>query len=270
MELVRDFKNLKTMKTVLKIKTWCTISFGIIFLLLFFSCEKPGDCFESTGNIIKKDVAISSFTKLEVHRGIAVEITQGTNYGLQIEAGENQIGNINITQNGNTLKLEDNTSCSWLREYGSVKIYVTAPNIEEIYSKTDRNISSNGVLNYPNLWLKAFDKEGDNQDEAGTGDFILNLNCNQFNIDSNTLPRFIISGNVTNATFNIWANDCRIEAQDLTIQNFAFYHRGSNDMIVKPMVSITGTLVSSGNVICKNHPPTVNVQVNYTGRLIFD
>ena len=259
------------MKIVSKIKAIFKITLGCVLLLCgLFSCEKPSDCFDSTGNIIKKDVVIEPFTRLEVHRGVAVVLKQDANYSLQIESGENQIGNINISQNGNTLKLEDNTSCNWLREYGTTTIYISAPNIEEIYSKTDRNISSNGVLNYPNLWLKAFDKEGDGLEGAGTGDFILNLNCNQLNVDCNTLPRFILSGNAVNARFNIWANDCRIEAQDLTIQNFAFYHRGSNDMIVKPMVSIAGTLVSSGNVISKNHPPTVNVQENYTGRLIFE
>jgi hypothetical protein len=88
----------------------------LLLLTLLFSCEKPSECIESTGEIVTRDVPISAFTRLEVYRGIAVQITEGANYSLQIKSGENLIDNVEVKQEGQILKLKDNTSCNWLRE----------------------------------------------------------------------------------------------------------------------------------------------------------
>jgi hypothetical protein len=41
-------------------------------------------------------------------------------------------------------------------------------------------------------------------------------------------------------------------------------------MIVRPTESITGKMVSTGNVILKNNPPIVDVQQLYHGRVIYN
>jgi hypothetical protein len=149
----------------------------LLFIYIFLnSCEKPSDCIESSGTIIIKDIPVTNFKKIKVYRGIEVIITQGTEYKVQIVAGENFIDNIEVNQNGDQLIFKDNTSCNWVRDYGQTKILVTTPTLEEIYSKTDRNISSNGVLSFTNLTVLSLDKDADGESGAGTGDFILNIN----------------------------------------------------------------------------------------------
>lgn len=246
---------------------------NILILLFFFgliSCEKPSECIESTGDIITKDVTVTPFTRVEVHRGIAVEITQGTDYKVQIKTGSNLMDNIKVTQSGNSLILEDKTTCNWLREYGQTTVYITAPNIEEIYSKTERNISSNGVLNYNSLHFISLDTNGDHLEGAGTGDFIFQMNVNQLTVDTNNVSRFFLSGTCQYAYLHFWAGDSRIEAPNLTAQIIDVYHRGSNDMIIKPIQSLTGTMNSTGNIILKNNPPVVNVQQLYQGHIIYN
>jgi hypothetical protein len=238
-------------------------------LILFISCEKPSDCVETTGNIISKQVDITTFTRLEVYTGIEVIITQGTQYKLQIQTGENLMSNIEVTQEGTVLKLKDNTTCNWVREYGQTKIYITTPKIDEIYSKTDRNISSNGVITF-DLKVIAFDKNADGSEGAGTGDFYFTVNNNIVDIEHTNVSRFYLSGNTTTLLANFYAGDGRIEAQDLIAQNVSVYHRGSNDMIVKPIQSITGKMVSTGNVILKNNPPIVAVEQLYQGHIIYN
>jgi Putative auto-transporter adhesin, head GIN domain len=240
--------------------------FGLFFV--FISCEKPSECIESSGKTITKEIAVSAFNRVEVYRGIELIITQGADYKVEIETGENLIGDIEVTQSGNILKLIDNSTCNWVRQYGQTKVKITAPNIEELYSKSDRNIRSNGILNYPILRLFSLDKDGDGKDGAGTSDFILNLNTTELVIQTNTVSRFFISGEASFANFNFYAGDPRIEAQNLTVQNMTIYHRGSNDMIVKPTQNISGKLLSTGNVILKNNP-TNNTLVSYfTGHVI--
>ena len=240
------------------------------FLLVFISCEKPSECYESTGDMVTRLIPVNPFTRIKVYQGIAVVITQGPVYKVEIKSGSNLIDNVSVTQNDNQLVLTDNTTCNWLREYGQTTVYITTPNLEEIYSKTDKNISSNGVLTFPIIKIYALDKNGDGEDASGTGDFYLAINNNQLVIENNNVSRYFISGTTNSAQFNFWAGDGRIDATDLTIQNINVYHRGSNDMIVRPIQSITGKMVSTGDVILKNNPPIVDVQQLYQGHVIYN
>lgn len=242
----------------------------VIYVLVFISCEKPSECFESTGDIVTQTIAVNAFTKIKVYHGIAVVVTQGLPYKVEVQSGSNLINNIEVTQVDNQLIFKDNTTCNWLRDYGQTTVFITTPNLQEIYSKTDRDITSNGVLTFPVLRLFALDKDGDGENAAGTGDFYININNSQLVIENNNVSRYFISGTTNEALLNIYAGDGRIDASNLTAQNIKVFHRGSNDMIVKPMQSITGKMVSTGNIILKNNPPIVNVDQLYQGHVIYN
>jgi len=246
----------------------CCLIIGL--LLIFISCEKPSECIESTGSTVKKTFLVNPFARIKVYRGIAVVITQGTDYKVEVQSGSNIIDNIAVNQVDDQLIFKDNTTCNWLRAYGQTTVYITTPTLSEIYSKTDRDISSNGVLTYPVLNLFALDVDGDGEDAAGTGDFHLTINNSQLVIQNNNVSRYYISGTTTDAVLDFWAGDGRIEAGDLTAQTIEVYDRGSNDMIVKPMQSITGKMVSTGDIILKNNPPIVNVEQLYIGHVIYN
>ncbi|MDI1318145.1 head GIN domain-containing protein [Flavobacterium sp.] len=241
----------------------------IVLFLVFASCEKPSDCIESLGVTVTKDVPVTAFKRIKVFKGIEVVITQGANYQVQIQAGSNFIDNVQVKQIGDQLIFKDETSCNWVRESGQTKILITTPTLEEIYSKTDRNISSNGVLSFPNLVITAFDKDADGESGAGTGDFLMNLDTNSITINNNNVSRFFLSGQTNTASFNFYFGDGRIEAENLIAQNITVYHRGSNDMMVFPIQSITGVLNSTGNLVLKNVPPLVEVQQLYNGSVVY-
>ena len=240
------------------------------FLLVFISCEKPSECYESTGDMVTRTIPVNPFSRIKVYPGIAVVITQGVEYKVEIKSGSNLIDNVSVTQNDNQLVLTDNTTCNWLREYGQTTVYITTPNLEEIYSKTERNISSNGVLTFPTLRIFALDKDADGEEGAGTGDFNIAVNNNQLVIENNNVSRYYISGTTNEANLNLYAGDGRIDASSLTAQTIKVYHRGSNDMIVRPMQSITGKMVSTGDIILKNNPPIVEIQQLYQGHVIYN
>lgn len=244
------------------------IIIGLFFIL--FSCSKPSDCIESVGGKVLKNFDVTPFTKIFVNRGIEVIIKQGATYKVTVATGENLIDDIQVTQDATTLYLKDNTTCNWVREYGQTKVYITAPNIENIYSKTERNISSDGVLTFPILRFYAFDQESDGFEGAGTGDFYFIVNNSQVVVESNNVARFFISGVTNEALFNFYSGDSRIEAQNLFAQNIKIFHRGSNDMIVRPIQKIEGKLISTGNIIVKNNPPINTLQSLYTGQIIYN
>jgi hypothetical protein len=241
----------------------------IVLFTTLFACEKPSDCIESSGKTVTKEISIQPFKKIKVYKGIEIILTQGLDYKVEIVAGENFIDNIEVKQNGDQLIFKDQTSCNWVRQYGQTKILVTTPTLEEVYSKTDRNISSNGVLTFENLSFISFDKDADGESGAGTGDFILNIDNANLQIHNNNVSRFYISGKTQNASFNFYFGDGRIEAANFEAQFMQVYHRGSNDMIVKPIQGVTGILNSTGNLILKNVPPIVEIEELYQGRVIY-
>jgi hypothetical protein len=245
----------------------CICFLLVVFLLI--SCEKPSDCIESSGATVLKEIPVTAFDYIKVYRGIEVIITQGNEYKVQIQAGENFIDNVEVKQEGTKLIFRDEASCNWVRAYGQTKILVTTPELKVIYSKTDRNISSNGIVTFDNLQCIAFDKDADGEEGAGTGDFILEINNSRLIIEANSLARFYIKGQTEEASFNLYNGDGRLDASNLTVQRLTVFHRGSNDMIVRPIESVTGKLVSTGDVVLKNNPPLNTLESLYQGTVIY-
>ncbi len=233
--------------------------------ILIISCSKPSDCIESTGEIITKtvDVSATAFTKIKFYKGISVILTQGLVPKVEIKTGENLISDIEVRVSDNMLIIKDNTACNWVREYGQTVVYITASNITDIISKSEKGITSNGLLTYPNLRLESMDIS----DGAGTGDFDLQINNNQLIIESNNVANFHISGQTIDFSVNFYEGNGRIEAANFLAQNIKLFHRGSNDMILNPQAKIAGEMFSTGDVLCKGRPAINAVVSHYIGKL---
>jgi hypothetical protein len=243
------------------------IIFILTVFLLFISCSKPSDCIESTGAIITKDFDAKDFNKIYVHKGIGLVITQGTAFKVVVETGENLMDDISVTVSDSTLVLRDNTTCNWVREYGHTTIFVTTPSLDylDINSRTERDITSNGVLTYPILRLIAIDlAEG-----AGTNDFHIQVDNYQTVIENNNVSRYYISGQTDEVLLNFYDGHGRFEGENLIAKRIKVFHRGSNDMVVHPIDSIYGKMVSTGNIILKNVPPIVDVEALYQGHVVY-
>ena len=49
------------------------------------SCSKPGQCIESTGEIISKEFNVASFDKIKVFRGISCVVSQGNIQKIEVK-----------------------------------------------------------------------------------------------------------------------------------------------------------------------------------------
>jgi len=245
------------------------ITYILVFgLFLACSSENASDCFQTAGKIIQQEVNVSNFEKILVNRDIELIISQGAEQYIAIETGENLLNDVEVIVVGNELQLTDNNTCNFVRDYGITKIYITAPNVTEIRSSTQYEISSQGVLNYNNLRLISEDFL---EPEAFTvGDFRLNINSDKLDVVANNLSSFYISGTVENLYVGFFAGVGRFEGRNLVAQHVDIFHRGSNNMIVNPQQSISGELRGVGDVIAVNQPPIVTLEQFYTGRLIFE
>ncbi|WP_445732318.1 head GIN domain-containing protein [Mariniflexile sp.] len=243
---------------------------NIFILILLFSCnsENAGDCFQTTGTVIEQEVSVPVFDKILVNRDIELIIKEGVEQKVVVETGKNLLNDVKAIVVDGKLILTDNNSCNYVRTYGITKVYVTAPNITEIRSSTQYEVRSDGVLTYPSLTILAEDYNA--PDTFTNGNFRLQIDNNSFSAVFNNISNCFVSGKTTDLNITLAAGTSRFEAQNLMAQNVVFWNRSSNDIIVNPQQSLIGAISGTGNVIAITHPPIVNVEQLYKGKLIFN
>ncbi|GGD45504.1 head GIN domain-containing protein [Muriicola marianensis] len=252
----------------MKSKGYRLITAFLGFLLLGCNGENVPDCFQNAGDIIREEVALPSFRKITVFEGIQLVLSSGPEQKVIIETGEFLRKEVTARVEGDRLVLRNENNCNLFREYGITRVFVTAPEIDEVRSSTGWPVSSEGVLDFTNLALIS---ESFNNPETETtdGSFDLELDVQQVSIVANGIAYFRLRGNAERFNATIAAGDSRIEAEELTAREVALNHRGSNDMLVNPQTELSGVIRGTGDVLSYNRPDSVSVEILYKGKLIF-
>ena len=242
----------------------------ILISIFLFACdsEDAGDCFQTAGGLVVEEIEVSSFANILVNHDIEVVLKQDNEFRVIVETGKNLLNDVVVEVVENELQLTDNNGCNFVRDYGITKINVYAPDINRIRSSTQYDISSDGILAYSDLTL--ISENFNSPDSFAVGDFRLQIDNTRLAIISNNISAFYISGAVENLNLRFFAGSSRFEGADLMAQNIEIYHRASNDMIVNPQLSISGEILSTGDVRALNEPPNVDVVELFNGRLIFE
>lgn len=239
--------------------------FTIVLMLMLISCssELMPACYREAGNEITVSQEVPFFDRIHIGEGVELVVKQGSEVAVTLSAGENVMDEMEATVSDSILYVKNHLECS-LGTVQPVRATVTVPDLKKIYSASQFNVSSAGVLNFPALSLQQglFGKTASNI-------FTLQVNCNQLIVENNNTTIFRINGNVSQLNVAFYGGDARFEGANLTAQYVHVFQRSSNDMILKPIHKIEGDIYSNGNLILKNHPTTVNVIQHYTGRIIY-
>lgn len=237
------------------------------FILIGIVSCNPKDCFESTGTIIQKEITVPFFDKINVGNEVSLVIKQGNTQKVILETGDNLISDVTVEVINGKLFITDNNSCNLTRDYSVTKIFVTAPNITEIRSNTARNITSNGVINYPNLTLISEDFI---EDALNIGDFNIHIENQSIKIISNGSSIFTLKGTTNSLIIGFYSGSSRFIGSDLLATNVLIVQKSTNDMLIHPINRLEGDIFSIGDVISYNHPNINTITTHYTGRLIFN
>ena len=238
--------------------------------LLFLECngDNVPDCFQNAGELIRDEVSLPGFEKITVFENVELILSEGPVQQVVIETGKFLRSEITAEVEGDRLVLRNTNNCNLFREYGITKVFITAPNINEIRSSTGWPIRSEGTLTFPELQLIS---ESFNNPETETtdGSFDLDLATQNLTLVANGIAYFQLRGSTQRFSANIAAGDSRIEAEEFIAQEVVINHRGSNDMLVNPQQILRGVIRGTGDVLSFNRPDSVAVEELYRGRLIF-
>jgi len=243
----------------------------ITLIVLFSSCnsEDANDCFQVEGKTIIQQIVLEDFNEINVYGGIKLFLTYGETQRVELETGENLANDISFELEANQLKIRNHNTCNFVRNYGVTKVFVTLPDLKYLRNGSQFAIESTNLLNFEDITLVSEDANGEG-DFYTNGNFKLQLNSNKITIVNNNLSNYVLSGEVENLQVGFFNGDGRFEGENLVAQHVNVYHRGSNKIIVNPQQSLTGELVSTGDLISKNTPPEVEVEELYTGKLVFE
>ncbi len=237
------------------------------FLLLSCNSENSNNCFQKAGAIIQTEVEVTTFDKVTVHERIELIITQGNQQKVIVETGENLLNDISVEVINNELILTNYNTCNFIREYDLTKVYITSPNLTTIRNASEYNVSSNGVLTYPSLYLRS---SGEKSDYLSIGDWHLTIKNDNLRIWSNGIANFYLEGTTNNLDLSFSDGDTRFEGKELIAQHVKVRQVSSNDMLIFPVQSLTGSIHSMGNVISFNKPKSIEVEeLSDYGKLIF-
>ncbi len=239
----------------------------ILIVLVSCNIDNVSDCFQSTGSIISTEIQVEPFTKIRFENDISLILTQESIQQVIIETGENLINNIQVKVENGVLILQDNNSCNLAREYGVTKAYVSVPNLTEIRNSSSSDVTSNGVLNFPYLTLVS-NTTGNIEGVKKSGDFILQVLCEKFNVSANGQSIFYITGEAKNAYLSFSDEWPRFEGENFKIDTLSFFQRSATYMKVSPQKKVSGEIRGVGDVILVNRPDIIEVEDFFTGRLI--
>ncbi|NBL63831.1 DUF2807 domain-containing protein [Flavobacterium sp. NST-5] len=238
------------------------ILLSFIILLSCNSENAPG-CFKTAGKNITQQIAVENFNKINISEGIELVISQGNEISVAIKTGENLLENISAEVIDNQLFIKNNNSCNWIRNYNSTTVFVTVPNLDNIYSASQFSVRSQGILEFPQLSLQS-----GMFSHTASGEFQLNVKCNVLTIEDNKSSYFNISGETIDLNVNFYDGNARFDGENLVAKNVNCFQRSSNDIVVNPSDKVQGTIYSTGNIILKNLPPIIQVEELYQGRVI--
>ncbi|WP_456420537.1 head GIN domain-containing protein [Lutibacter sp.] len=236
--------------------------------ILLISCNKENvnNCLQTAGEIVQQEITVDTFDKILVNKRVELIITDGPIQKVVIETGKNLLPDIEVKVENKQLILTNNNTCNIFRDYGLTKIHVTSPNINTIRNASEQRVISNGTLTYPLLYLRS---SGEKKKFLATGDWHLTIENEKVIVWGNGVANFYINGSSNNLDIGFTDGDTRFEGENFIVQNIDVKNVSSNDIIIYPVQSLTGSIHSVGDVISYNKPPIVDVEILSEGKLIF-
>ena len=243
--------------------------FYILVVFIFTSCndENANNCFQFAGEITQVEIELPLFEKVVVHERIELIITEGPEQKVIIESGENLLPDITAEVINNELVLTNYNTCNFFREYDLTKVYVTSSNLKTIRNASEYNVSSNGALTYPSIYLRS---SGEKSEFLAVGDWHLNIQNENVKIWGNGISVFYLKGTTNNLDLSFSDGNTRFEGKEFKAQHIKVRQVSSNDMLIYPVQSLTGSIHSTGDVISFNKPTLIEVEeLSAYGKLIF-
>ena len=232
---------------------------GLALLAGLTTCG-PGhgtDCLKSTGSIVthRREVARGLIT-VTAYDNVDLRLVQDTATYAEVKCGEHLIDDIVLTRTGNSLDINNTSTCNWTRSYDSPReVTLHLPHVTSVYLHGQGNVSTVGQFRQDTVFFHL----------VGAGDYDINVQARMLFVDLYELGDVTLHGSATEMNFTLGGAG-RLFAQDLALRRCYFNttRDSDGDAHVRATDIVAGTVAGTGTFYYGG-PPTV-VSVGVTGR----
>jgi hypothetical protein len=167
-----------------------------------------------SGNVITRDVAVNSFSKLNVGGVFNVVLAQGDKEAVKVEAEDNlqALILVNQSENGLTVSMKKDVN---LRNSKRMTVYITFKQLKSIELKTVGNVTTTGTLTFDDLKME----------NRSVGNVELKLAAQTLTLENHSVGNLDLAGKADNATINNRSVG-NLDAADFVVQTMDIDNRG--------------------------------------------
>jgi hypothetical protein len=230
-----------------------------VLAIIFSACKKPG-CLGSAGTVTTVTRNLNSFNELILDSKINVVLTQSTTNKIEITAPKNIEPNITSIINGNTLTIQNEGDCGWMRNPDeTVNVHIYFQDLRNIDYKGSGNVTNTDTLRLEHLNISSFTGAGNIEltlDNIYTGAYIM-LESAAIKLHGKSVSCFTY----TNARG-------LADMRDFTVKRMVIEYGGLADTYVHVTEDLNATLYYKGNIYY-NGNPVISKNLSYSsGKLI--
>mgnify|MGYP001769646544 CR=1 FL=1 len=213
-------------------------------------------CNSFSQNLQKEERKVTGFTGIELSIAGDIELIQGEQFKVILEADADKIKDVETTLKGETLVIE--THKSHLFNNSKVRLTITLPELKSIEISGAGDINAQGEFNCKDLELEI----------SGAGDLKFNqLSVNNLTIDISGAGDITINGDKK-------ANNLKIDingAGDVTIEKLPFETatadiNGSGSCRINVTTTLNADINGSGDLLY-SADPKMNIEINGSGKI---
>ncbi len=141
-----------------------------------------------SGNVITRDVAVNSFSQLNVSGVFNVILAQGSKEAVKIEAEDNLQELVQVNGEGSTLTVSMKKDVN-IKHSKKMNVYITFKQLKGLDLKTVGNVISTGTLNFDDLQFH----------NKSVGNVSLKLSARSVNLENKSVGNLDLEGKADNA-----------------------------------------------------------------------
>lgn len=230
------------------------IIYSCILFVLLISCEKR------TGEIIREERKIDYFNEIEINDIFNIYIKQDSTEKIMLEGGENVLPEIITKVEEGVLKIYNENSLRWTRDYERVSIWVTVVNLNKIAMFEPSNVVGLDTVKGDNLTIYAL--AGMNE-----GNLLLNYDYINFGSSHSTGGKMTIEGKVNRIRIECY-NSLHLDAGNLLAKNVDALNKSIGDISVYCTNELKVNIRNDGNIYYKGNPDSIIAEIKGNGKLI--
>lgn len=141
-----------------------------------------------SGNVTSRDIAVGSFSQLNVSGAFNLILAQGAKEAVKVEADDNLLELIEVNNSGSDLTLSMKKNVN-IKSSKKMNVYITFKQLKGLDLKTVGNVTTTGTLNFDDLQMH----------NKSVGNVDLKLSARSLNLENKSVGNLELEGKADNA-----------------------------------------------------------------------